>query len=218
MSKQLILHNRLFFLNLMSFFGGFVFYAPVSLLIRTRCGVTEAQFFLLEAILSVSIFFFEVPCGLLSDRLGYKNTLIAGSCFLFAARLLMFCSDRFWLFAVEAVAEGIASALAEVTGCFLGSSYKHFGTVKMFSKQGLCDFGTKVSQVNAKGVAACLLDILQSLYHMDLALYNTDRTFINIRNVIICLVSLYQSLSSVDRQRFWETVPADCYNTDFHFR
>lgn len=111
MSKQLILHNRLFFLNLMSFFGGFVFYAPVSLLVRTRCGVTEAQFFLLEAILSVSIFFFEVPCGLLSDRLGYKNTLIAGSCFLFAARLLMFCSDRFWLFAVEAVAEGIASAL-----------------------------------------------------------------------------------------------------------
>ena len=111
MSKQLILHNRLFFLNLMSFFGGFVFYAPVSLLVRTRCGVTEAQFFLLEAILSVSIFFFEVPCGLLSDRLGYKNTLIAGSCFLFAARLLMFCSDRFWLFAVEAVAEGITSAL-----------------------------------------------------------------------------------------------------------
>lgn len=44
MSKQLILHNRLFFLNLMSFFGGFVFYAPVSLLVRTRCGVTEAQF------------------------------------------------------------------------------------------------------------------------------------------------------------------------------
>ena len=111
MSKQLILHNRLFFLNLMSFFGGFVFYAPVSLLVRTRCGITEAQFFLLEAILSVSIFFFEVPCGLLSDRLGYKNTLIAGSCFLFAARLLIFCSDRFWLFAVEAVAEGIASAL-----------------------------------------------------------------------------------------------------------
>ena len=36
---------------------------------------------------------------------------IAGSCFLFAARLLIFCSDRFWLFAVEAVAEGIASAL-----------------------------------------------------------------------------------------------------------
>lgn len=103
MSKQLILHNRLFFLNLMSFFGGFVFYAPVSLLVRTRCGVTEAQFFLLEAILSVSIFFFEVPCGLLSDRLGYKNTLIAGSCFLFAARLLMFCSDRFWLFAVEEI-------------------------------------------------------------------------------------------------------------------
>ena len=111
MSKQLILHNRLFFLNLMSFFGGFVFYAPVALLVRTRCGITEAQFFLLEPILSVSIFFFEVPCGLLSDRLGYKNTLIVGSCFLFAARLLMFCSDRFWLFAVEAVAEGIASAL-----------------------------------------------------------------------------------------------------------
>lgn len=111
MSKQLVLHNRLFFLHLMSFFGGFVFYAPVSLLVRTRCGITEAQFFLLEAILSFSIFLLELPCGRLSDRLGYKNTLIVGSCFLFAARLLMFCSDRFWLFAVEAVAEGISAAL-----------------------------------------------------------------------------------------------------------
>ena len=88
----------------------------------------------------------------------------------------------------------------------------------MLCQQGFCNFRAEVAQIYAQRVAACLLDILQSLYHMDLALYNTDRTFINIRNVIICLVSLYQSLSSVDRQRFRDTVPADCYNTDFHFR
>ena len=217
MSKQLILHNRLFFLNLMSFFGGFVFYAPVSLLVRTRCGITEAQFFLLEAILSVSIFFFEVPCGLLSDRLGYKNTLIAGSCFLFAARLLIFCSDRFWLFAVEAVAEGIASALAEVTGCFLGSSYKHFGTVKVFGKQGLCDFGTKVSQVNAKGIAASLLDVLERLYHLDFTFHDADRTFIDVLAVVVLDIGLHNRFASVDRKRFREAVAANGYDADFYF-
>lgn len=110
MKTQLYQHNYLFFLNLMSFFGGFVFYAPVSLLVRTRFGITEAQFFLLEAILSVSIFVFEVPCGILSDRLGYRNTLICSSVFLFAARVLMFCSHNFLLFSIEAVMEGISSA------------------------------------------------------------------------------------------------------------
>lgn len=115
MKTQLYQHNHLFFLNLMSFFGGFVFYAPVSLLVRTRCGITEAQFFLLEAILSVSIFVFEVPCGVLSDRLGYRNTLICSSAVLFAARVLMFCSHNFLLFSIEAVVEGIASAFSSGT-------------------------------------------------------------------------------------------------------
>ena len=37
----------------MCFFGGLVFFAPVALLIRTQAEVTEAQFFLLQALLSV---------------------------------------------------------------------------------------------------------------------------------------------------------------------
>ena len=53
-------------------------------------------------------------------------------------------------------------------------SHEHDRTVKMLCQQGFCNFRAEVAQIYAQRVAACLLDILQSLYHMDLALYNTE--------------------------------------------
>ena len=35
-----------------SFFNGLVFFAPVSLLVRTQAGVSQSMFFLLQALLS----------------------------------------------------------------------------------------------------------------------------------------------------------------------
>ena len=45
------------------------FYAPVALCSsRTRMGMTFSQFFLLQAVLSISIFIFEVPCGYITVK------------------------------------------------------------------------------------------------------------------------------------------------------
>ena len=60
-------------LKIIALFGGLIFYAPVALLVRTRYGITYSQFFLLQAILSFSIFLFEIPCGFITDRIGYKK-------------------------------------------------------------------------------------------------------------------------------------------------
>ena len=51
-----------------SFFNSLVFFAPVAILVRTRCGITLSQFFILQALLSFGIFLFEVPCGLVTDN------------------------------------------------------------------------------------------------------------------------------------------------------
>ena len=48
------------------------------------------------------------------------------------------------------------------------------GPSKCFASRVSAILRTEVAQIYAQRVAACLLDILQSLYHMDLALYNTD--------------------------------------------
>ena len=72
MNKKLNIDN----LELVSFFNGLVFFAPVALLVRTRAGISLDQFFVLQAILSLVIFFCEIPTGKITDVVGYKNTIV----------------------------------------------------------------------------------------------------------------------------------------------
>lgn len=102
-------------LAIISFLNGLCFYAPVALLVRTQGGISISQFFTLQMILSIGIFLTEIPAGSLSDRIGYKNTMVLSQTLLFAARLLLLLSDRFWLFALEAVAEALSISLSSGT-------------------------------------------------------------------------------------------------------
>ncbi|MEI3103119.1 MAG: hypothetical protein V8S97_02675 [Oscillospiraceae bacterium] len=58
----------------MSLCGGLVFFAPVALLVRTQAGISETQFFLLQALLSGIIALGELPTGHLTDRMGYRRS------------------------------------------------------------------------------------------------------------------------------------------------
>ena len=85
-------------LKYISLFGGLIFYAPVALLVRTRMGITYSQFFLLQAVLSISIFIFEVPCGYITDKIGYLFTYFLNCFFYFSQEFLMFAEEDFSLF------------------------------------------------------------------------------------------------------------------------
>ena len=105
-------------LDILSFLNGLVFYAPVALLVRTNAGLTMAQFFILQAILSLTVFLFEIPTGMLTDRVGYKNTMILAQATLFLAKVLLlaaFIRASYMLFVIEAVLEGFAA-------CFLSGT------------------------------------------------------------------------------------------------
>lgn len=102
----------------MSLFGGLVFFAPVALLVRTRAGVSESCFFLLQALLSAIIALGELPTGHLTDRIGYRRSLILSQLLLLAARGLLlaaFLLRSLPLFAAEAVVEGAAACLSSGT-------------------------------------------------------------------------------------------------------
>ena len=75
-----------------SFFNGLVFFAPVSLLVRTQAGVSQSMFFLLQALLSAITFLGEIPTGFLTDRIGYKRSLVLSQSLLLLARSLLFVS------------------------------------------------------------------------------------------------------------------------------
>ena len=70
-------------------FGGLVFFAPVALLVRTQAGVSESEFFLLQALLSCITALGEVPFGHITDKIGYKNSLILYQALLLIARALL---------------------------------------------------------------------------------------------------------------------------------
>ena len=95
-------------LDILSFLNGLVFYAPVALLVRTNAGVTMAQFIVLQAILSLTVFLFESPTGMVTDRVGYKNTMVMAQVTLFLAKILLlaaFIRASYVLFVIEAVLE-----------------------------------------------------------------------------------------------------------------
>lgn len=126
------------------FLNGLVFFAPVALLVRTQAGVSEHIFFLLQALLSGVIFLGEIPTGFITDKIGYRKSLIWAQVLLFGARSLLlaaFVSRSLVLFVVEAVVEGIAACFTSGTGsAYLYALYGENGYLAKTAHAG--NFGT----------------------------------------------------------------------------
>ena len=126
------------------FLNGLVFFAPVALLVRTLAGVSEHIFFLLQALLSGVIFLGEIPTGFITDKIGYRKSLIWAQVLLFGARSLLlaaFVSRSLALFVVEAVVEGIAACFTSGTGsAYLYALYGENGYLAKTAHAG--NFGT----------------------------------------------------------------------------
>lgn len=105
------------------FLNNLVFYAPVALLVRTQTGITISQFFTLQIILSASTLLFEVPAGYISDKVGYKTTMVLFQALLLAARILLLLAGSYPLFALEAMMEGLAYSFSSGAGSAYLYSY-----------------------------------------------------------------------------------------------
>lgn len=118
-----------------SFFNGLVFFAPVSLLVRTQAGVSQSMFFLLQALLSAITFLGEIPTGFLTDRIGYKRSLVLSQSLLLLARSLLFVSflcKNPVLFAIEAAVEGLSYCFS--SGTDSAYLYEVYGNEAYLSK------------------------------------------------------------------------------------
>ena len=102
--------------KILCFCNGLVFFAPVSLLLRTSRGVTLSQFFLLQALLSVAIFVFEIPTGMFSDRIGHKKGILVSQILLLCARAIFLIAGNIGFFILEAVLEALSCCFISGTG------------------------------------------------------------------------------------------------------
>lgn len=117
--------DKLFCLKGYYFFSSLVFYAPVALLIRTSRGVSISEFFILQAILSFGIFIFEIPFGMITDKIGYKNSIIISHFSMLLARIILLFSFSFEFFVLEAILEAVGFAFA--SGTIIGYEYEIIG-------------------------------------------------------------------------------------------
>ena len=126
------------------FLNVIVFFDPVALLVRTQAGVSENVIFILQALFSGVIFLGEIPTGFITDKIGYRKSLILAQVLLLGARSLLlaaFVSRSLVLFVVEAVVEGIAACFTSGTGsAYLYAMYGENGYLAKTAHAG--NFGT----------------------------------------------------------------------------
>ena len=107
------------------FFSALVFYAPVALFIRTSRGLSISEFFILQAILSFFIFIFEIPFGMITDKIGYKNSIVISHFSMLLARIILLFSFCFEFFVLESILEAVSIAFE--SGTISGYEYEIIG-------------------------------------------------------------------------------------------
>ena len=77
-------------------------------MLRTSRGITIPQFFSLQIILYLTTCLAEIPCGFITDKIRYKNTIVLAMGLMTLARIQFIFADSFYIFVIEAILGGIA--------------------------------------------------------------------------------------------------------------
>lgn len=129
--------NNKYILYVMSFLQGLVFYGAFSVIFRESRGLDLSSIFLLESILVVLMLIFEIPWGIIADKIGYKNTLVISFGLFLLSKIVFYYSYSFLGFLLEVVIA--AMAISGISGCdsaLLYSSIEKEESDKVFGIYG----------------------------------------------------------------------------------
>lgn len=110
MLTQYLPRNNAAKIALISFFSGLYFYSHVGTLYLQERGLTLFQANSIGSIIIGTIFLAEVPTGVLADRIGRKNSVIAAIALQLLGEVLYLFSRSYWAFALIAVIAGLGFA------------------------------------------------------------------------------------------------------------
>lgn len=136
--------RNLFFMYSISFFQGMVFYSSIATLYRQAAGISIFQITMIESISLVLSFAFEIPWGVLADRIGYRRTMIVCSALFFISKIIFWKAQGFADFLLERVLLAIViSGLSGVDtsilylSCSEDDSQRAFGIYEGLGTAGL---------------------------------------------------------------------------------
>lgn len=105
----------------MSFFAALYFYAPIITLFYQSRGLNFVEINSLWGIILAAKSVFEVPTGIIADKIGRKYSLIAALFLQLIGEVVYVFANDYWLFAFVAVIAGIGFAFS--SGCFEAMLY-----------------------------------------------------------------------------------------------
>lgn len=124
-----------------AFFQGMVIYASISTLYRQARGLTLSEYAVIEGFSYIFQLSFEIPFGMLADRIGYKKTLILSNGLYLISKLIFWQAFGFGSFLMERLFFSMALAgLSGLDNSILYLSCKNTDSQKVFSRYGA--FGT----------------------------------------------------------------------------
>lgn len=129
--------NNKYILYAMSFLQGLVFYGAFSVIFRESRGLDLSNIFLLESIFVILMLVFEIPWGIIADKIGYKNTLVISSGLFLLSKIVFCYSYSFLGFLLEVII--VAMAISGISGCdsaLLYSSIEKEESDKVFGIYG----------------------------------------------------------------------------------
>lgn len=139
-----MLHRNIYLMYAISLLQGMVFYAPIAALYRTAQGVTISQITLIEGISLILCLVFEVPWGMLAERIGYKRTLVVCNLLYALSKLVFWQATDFTGFLIERIL--LAAVIAGLSGvdvsilylsCSKSGSQQVFGIYNALQTAGL---------------------------------------------------------------------------------
>ncbi len=100
---------------------GMVFYGPIATLYRQANGLTVFQITLIESISYLLCILFEVPWGIIADRIGYKKAMIFCCNLYLVSKIVFWRADGFFDFLLERIMLSIV--IAGLSGVDTGILY-----------------------------------------------------------------------------------------------
>ena len=123
---------------------GMVFYGPIATLYRQAQGISILQITIIESISLALCLLLELPWGIVSDKIGYKRTMVFCCGLYFISKIVFWQANDFYAFLLERVILSIV--IAGLSGvdtsvlylsCEKGKSQHAFGIYNSLQTTGL---------------------------------------------------------------------------------
>jgi len=136
--------SNIYLLYAIALLQGLVFYGPIATLYRQVQGLSVFDITLIESISLIIMILLELPWGYVSDKIGYKKTIIICNILYFISKIVFWKADSFSLFLAERlVLSVVISGLSGCDSAYLylctdkGDSQRIFGIYESMTTAGL---------------------------------------------------------------------------------